>query len=1081
MNVAVKNIDVIKVHTPAPPGMMFYDSLESIQKDFNILGYISVIERAWLELKLDGVLCFDSRPVLYLKNYNRPFSLNERIKFQRLFWNQGVANILVLIDPQNVFIYSGLAQPQNEKCDDISDETALVETLTQVKYVQQIQTLYHRLATGHYYESHQPYFNPDHTVDSCLLDHLRDLRDALIQDNNKINILNIKVAHAFIGRILFLCYLFDRGIISIGESTQNKRTGTILFAEILEQKRTHKSRLNFLYELFNDLKEKFNGNMFDQDLETEKRLIRSNHIKKLILFLGGHDVRTGQRALGFWPYNFKMIPVETISAIYQDFLGAENQKRQRKRGAFYTPRFLAEMVVDVAFDGKPEAYDWSFLDPACGSGIFLVILFNRLARHWIFSQTERSNYVKKAKALQEILLNQICGVDIEETACRIACFSLYLAYMDFFDPPDIQQHIKKIGQPLPKLLKYKDNNNPEADIPVIHENDFLGSVTFTDEKFNCIIGNPPYEGRGSKQIAQKFMEASPDFLKPDGVGCLLLPTKIFQNQTDAFQNEWLQQVTLEKVLQLADYRHLLFQNAKTPAFIGRFKNAPPHIKSHVVEYAAPKFNRDGLRNGIIIVNPSVWTWIPLADIIEATISKTAPAIWKRRLWGSNRDQKLLDLLETIPPLGENVDVLSELKKKRLKRTKKWIIGDGLKPWLESIKKSDRSPKPIKWSLDMHFIESSPWNSDFLIFPEDTIPFEDRLKKKGYRTDVLYSQPPSELFRRPMVLISRGFRKVAYCDFDVLFQHSMRSISGSIEDSKMLIFLATYLRSNLAKYFLFHKSTNWGVERDQININELLLLPFPLPENEFALPDANAIVKLVAQKVQKLQKELQDTYNQLKDDARRYTLLKNEEPDISNEWHRERKLRTNSLQNELEQLIYQYFGLTEQEIILIEDTIRIFIPSATPTTWRSPKTVTLDPINKTTVEPYASKGLVAYADTLTDTLNSWAKAEDSDYFVNADSGLDTRTGMAMVTLILSRKKTKNRPKSISEELTKVLKSYQTQVSKKNGILHYERDVFFFQREMIHIIRPNILLNWTRTAAINDAAKIYGEVALIHEAS
>jgi hypothetical protein len=40
-----------------------------------------------------------------------------------------------------------------------------------------------------------------------------------------------------------------------------------------------------------------------------------------------------------------MIPVETISAIYQDFLATEDREKQRKRGAFYTPRFLAEMVV----------------------------------------------------------------------------------------------------------------------------------------------------------------------------------------------------------------------------------------------------------------------------------------------------------------------------------------------------------------------------------------------------------------------------------------------------------------------------------------------------------------------------------------------------------------------------------------------------------------------------------------------------------------------------------------------------------------------------------------------------------------
>ena len=1077
MNIISKNIDIIEAHIQTPPGMMFYDSLKSIQSDVNILGYISVIERAWREMKLDGVLCLDNRPVLYLKKYGRPFSSHERINLQRLFWNQGVANVLVLVDPLTVFIYSGLAKPQNEDFDKEPDENALVDTLTQVEYVQQIQALYHALATGHYYELHQNYFEPNQTVDAWLLDNLRNLRNSLIENEDG---LDIKTAHAFIGRILFMSYLLDRGIYSIGKLTTSRRTGTMLLAETLERKKSHNSRLNFLYGLFNELKDKFNGNMFDQDLKAEKLLIRSNHINKLILFLGGHDVGNGQRTLGFWPYNFKMIPVETISAIYQDFLGAEDQDRQRQRGAFYTPRFLAEMVVDVAFDGKPEAYKWSFLDPACGSGIFLVILFNRLARHWIY-KTGRTHYVTRAKALQNILSNQIRGVDIEETACRIACFSLYLAYMDFFDPPDIQQHIEKIGRPLPKLLNYKErNNNPDADILVIHENDFFGPETLAGEKFDCIIGNPPWKDRGSKQIAQKFMQKAPNFLKNEGVGCLLLPSKIFQNQTDRFQSEWLQKVTLEKVIQLADYNRFLFYNANTPAFISRFLKRPPQINHDTVEFAAPKFNRDGLRQGIIVINPSTRIWISLIDIIKATKSKNVPApvVWKRRLWGTQRDQKLLDLLQVMPSLNEVVDMLSELRKQQLKPNKRWIIGQGLKPWPINKMNSDRDPKPNEWPLEMPFIKAKSWNSDLLLMIDDTISFKERLEKKHYRTDVLYSDPPPELFSPPMVLISHGFSKVTYCDFAVLFQHSFESITGPQEDKELLLFLTAYLRSNLSKYYLFHTVSNWGSERAKVHLNELLRLPFPIPGNEFISADADKIIKQVASKIKKLHGELQNTYNQLEEEAKRYTLLKDEKPDVSKEWYRERKIKTNSLQNELEPLIYQYFGLTQQEITLIEDTVRIFIPSATPTTWRSPKTFTLDPINETTVEPYASMGLAVYADTLTDTLNSWAETEDSGYFVNAEGGLDNRTGMTMVTLILSHKKTNYRQKSLSEELSEVLKSYQSQASKKNGTLHYERDIFFFQGKKIHIIRPNILLNWTRTAAINDAAKIYGEVALIH---
>lgn len=1066
MGIAMEISNLVKEHTPTPAGMIFYNSFESVKHDVHLLGYVSVIGRAWREIKLDGVLCLDNRPVLYLKEYSRSFTLSERIFFQRLFWNQGVANILVLADPTSVYIYSGLAKPQKERSDKETQESALVEILALADYVQRIQSLYYKLATGRYYEVNRKYFDPDQSVDSWLLNNLRALRDVLIQGNDK---LLPQDAHAFIGRVLFLCYLLDRGIVFIEEPGRG-RTGTMLLAALLD-KISNAERINYLYGLFDSLKDRFNGNMFDQDLDAEKHLIQPSHLNKLILFFGGHNVQSGQRSLGFWPYNFKMIPVETISAIYQDFLAIEDREKQRKSGAFYTPRFLAEMVVDMAMRDSPDAFEWSFLDPACGSGIFLVILFNRLANRWIYIQSGRVHYVTKAKALRDILARQIRGVDKEETACRIACFSLYLAYLDFFDPPDIQHYMERTGRPLPKLLDYGvDPNHPCADIPVIYKADFLAGKTLSGEIFDCIIGNPPWEGRQNKQLAQKFMQEAPRFLQNDGTGCLLLPTKMLQNQTDAFQSEWLQQVTLEKVMQLADYRHLLFQNAKTPAFIAYFKNTPPEPVQHLVEFAAPKFNRDGLRQGIVTVNPSARTWIPLADILAATQSKTAPVAWKRRLWGTPRDQKLLDLLQSLPPLSDLAGTPKE--------GKRWIKGQGFQPYYPEKAKTNKKypkPKPNPWELDALFVRAEPY-IQMILFESDCTTLGERLEEIRASKNDLRRVPNHNLFKGPMVIVSKGFSKVAYCDFDVLFQDSPKSINGPQEDTDLLMFLTAYLRSSLARYFLFHTSANWGSERNQIHLNELLRVPFPLPGSEFVSTNAGKIVKQVAKKIGQLRNKLYEIFISIKSDIKSHSLFDEDEATIKKEWLQKRKEIVNTLQKELEPLIYRYFGLTEQEITLIEDTIRVFEPSSTPTTRWSPKTVTLNPVHDTTVEPYASQGLSAYADTLTKTLNIWAKTESSRYRVCAEGGTDDQTGLAMVTLTISSLETAYHPKSLSQYLIKVLKKFHEHASKQRGTLHYERDILFFQGDRIHIVRPDILLNWTRTAALNDAARIYGEIVL-----
>jgi hypothetical protein len=115
------------------------------------------------------------------------------------------------------------------------------------------------------------------------------------------------------------------------------------------------------------------------------------------------------------------------------------------------------MVVDIAIADDFEWAQRRFLDCSCGSGIFLVTLFNRLASHWVFNH-ETATYRERADALLKILHEQLCGVDIKRTACRIACFSLYLAFLDQFEPRDIHEFARKAGRGrkvLPKLLRYR--------------------------------------------------------------------------------------------------------------------------------------------------------------------------------------------------------------------------------------------------------------------------------------------------------------------------------------------------------------------------------------------------------------------------------------------------------------------------------------------------------------------------------------------------------------------------------------------------------------------------------------------------
>lgn len=85
------------------------------------------LRRAFDQLDLDGVLCQERMPLIYFKVVDR-LAPAEAARLHRLFWNQGVASVLVLIAPDEVHIYSGLAQPVADDIGTATRPAGLVET-----------------------------------------------------------------------------------------------------------------------------------------------------------------------------------------------------------------------------------------------------------------------------------------------------------------------------------------------------------------------------------------------------------------------------------------------------------------------------------------------------------------------------------------------------------------------------------------------------------------------------------------------------------------------------------------------------------------------------------------------------------------------------------------------------------------------------------------------------------------------------------------------------------------------------------------------------------------------------------------
>jgi hypothetical protein len=302
-----------------------------------------LLRRAFDAFKVNGILCVDHAPLAYFKVIDRitPAAVFE---LHRRFWNHSGASLLVLITRDRVHVYSGTARPTPPDSTD-ADLPSLVTSLERVADV--LQPFIVALESGEFFNRYKPAFDPTQRVDRDLLDNLRNTRTKLAAVNG--DAIPGEVLDSLLCRLVFTCYLFDRKVI--GENYLNSIGNRAVsdLRELLNNSSRTVSK-DMLYRLFKALRRDFNGDLFNDDLDAEKKLVQPDHITILNDLFQGRNPVTGQGVL-FWPYDFEFIPIETISAIYEQFL----KEAEEERGAIYTPRFLAEIVLDTALEHMPAS------------------------------------------------------------------------------------------------------------------------------------------------------------------------------------------------------------------------------------------------------------------------------------------------------------------------------------------------------------------------------------------------------------------------------------------------------------------------------------------------------------------------------------------------------------------------------------------------------------------------------------------------------------------------------------------------------------------------------------------------------
>ncbi|MEO5716299.1 MAG: N-6 DNA methylase [Luteolibacter sp.] len=1072
----------------------FSDAARESAKQPALKGQLHHIRKAFDALKIDGVLCVEGRPTVFFKDFPQPLSRVKINDEQRRCWNQGVATVLVLRDPHRVYLFSGLVPPNRDTSEVITGHEALIRDFKWSADVLSQQRLVESISSGHFYRENQSkFFEEARTVDHFLVKMLGSLASELNTSGKRDD---LKHVHAFVARLVFACYLIDRGIIHLSDYGFIKKKGVEKLLHMLESY-TSEEAINLLFEkLFRELKREFNGSTFEGDTDEERRIIGPGQIDLLRRFFKGED--SDQNNFGFWAFDFSVIPVETISAIYEKFLESEDVRGKNDKGAFYTPRHLAELVVAETVDQCPSLLDKRFLDPSCGSGIFLVILFNRLAEEWMV----RNPGASVAEQIQELpkLLANLRGVDVNATACRITCFSLYIALLDQFQPRDLNRLKTEAGlgkrKPLlPELLVTAGKGPSSIEFPTVVEGNYFDSKLPLGGKFDFIVGNPPWVSRkksdshvtswmkseacpvkgksaalSQDQIALAFLWKVPGDLTQNGTASLLLPSQLILNKTDEFQGEWFRRFAVSRLLHLADFRHFLFENAIRPCFVLRFHGEEP-APDETLEYIVPKVTRNDPRTGLISANAEDRKFIRLSDLLVSAGRGEASLIWKTQLWGTHSDLKLIEALSNFQKLGDHAG--------SPKQRKRWVKRQGFQPWFkaghELAPESYGDPKPIDGSLDDPFIKTKEL-PEFVLLPRECTTLRKRLETLVCKEpkDIPREQRKASLngFRRspqgafipPMVLVNKGFTRFAFVDFKVFYQHSLIGIHGPSSDSDLLLFLVVYLRSKLARYFQFHTASSLATERPEVQVYELLRLPFPIPGEEgFGAEEPELILKEVASKVRAASKNLEQLVKERESGELRLS---------GQEFPQLRAELTSGLDKELDSFVYRYFGLSEDEVAIVEDTIWISDESDTPT----------HPYESIpTLRQTADKDRDAFAESLCASLNHWAKIGFSkgkrpqNYFA-AEHTVLSESGLALMLLKRSPVKVSPKPASITQKLREAVEKVMEESRTERGAFSYRRNIIHFASDAIYIIRPDLMGQWTRTAAFNTAEAIYGSIAM-----
>lgn len=463
-----------------------------------------VIAQAISKIGIYGVLSLEDgfrpaalKPIVYLATAD---SQQEFLELRRNVWSQGVAPFLLVVTPTTVEVCSGF-EPPSAPSRQVQFDVQLdgvpegLEDFTSSRISSSV--------TWGNFELHR-----ESSVDNVLVEAIEALNDRARADFPEFEH-DRDLINALIGKFIYIYVLIDRGILTHAWLLRNLVTSldqgaqafvdAVVFHQLADQRPDAWSASAAL-ATFDVVDQAINGSVF-QLLEAQKSRIPDGlcHLIHRVV-RGGERLFADASQPSFFNVSFNILRTETISAIYERFVSIEDAKKKKDDGVFYTPPHLADHILDRLEGISPITSSSRILDPAAGSGIFLVGAYRRLMEANVPSGGWTPDRIEVAKRL---LLGSIFGIEKHRQAANVCRFSLYLTLLEYVGRATIDELVIAAGSEkfLPDLTK----NIVSAD---------AFGMPLGQGKFSHVVGNPPWSMTGGQRDrtnqARTKVETSPE-------------------------------------------------------------------------------------------------------------------------------------------------------------------------------------------------------------------------------------------------------------------------------------------------------------------------------------------------------------------------------------------------------------------------------------------------------------------------------------------------------------------------------------------------------------------------------------------